>query len=168
MKLHELHPPRGARQTAKRRGIGVGSGLGKTSGRGHKGQKARAGGFVRPGFEGGQTPLYRRLPRRGFDNTTFAWRYIIVNVEQLGVLPAKAVVTTESLEKAGITFGKKNSLLKVLGNGELKVPLTVRAHAFSESAREKITAAGGVCEVLPKLVHTGAAAAAKQPATTRK
>lgn len=146
MKLHELRPAAGARHRRKRVGCGSGSGHGKTSGRGHKGQKARSGGFVRPGFEGGQTPLYRRLPRRGFNNERFATEYEVVNVGALNVFGAKEKVGREELKAKGLIAGKRGARLKILGDGELKVALHVVADAFSASAEEKIKAAGGTCE----------------------
>ncbi|MBS3985064.1 MAG: 50S ribosomal protein L15 [Selenomonadales bacterium] len=146
MKLHNLQPAEGSRQVRKRVGRGHGSGLGKTSGRGSKGQWARAGGGVRPGFEGGQMPLYRRLPKRGFNNK---WKtfFALVNVQDLEVFPAGSVVELESLMAAGLV---KNPLdgVKILGMGEITKSLTVRATAFSKSAAEKIAAAGGQVEVI--------------------
>ncbi|ALS26192.1 50S ribosomal protein L15 [Paenibacillus cisolokensis] len=146
MKLHELSPAPGSRKERKRVGRGIGSGNGKTSGRGHKGQNARSGGGVRPGFEGGQNPLYRRLPKRGFNNP-FRKEYAIVNIEQLNGFEAGTEVTPEVLLEQGIV---KNPLsgIKILGNGELKVQLTVKASKFSQSAVEKIEAAGGKTEVI--------------------
>jgi large subunit ribosomal protein L15 len=147
MKIHELQPAPGARQKARKRvGRGVGSGMGKTSTRGHKGQNARSGGGVRPGFEGGQNPLYRRLPKRGFNNP-FRKEYAIVNLEQLNNFADGAEVTPEILLNSGIV---KNPLagIKILGDGELTVKLSVKASKFSKSAVEKITAAGGNAEVI--------------------
>jgi len=148
MKLNELKPPQGARHSRKRLGCGTGSGHGKTAGKGHKGQKARAGGFVRPGFEGGQTPLYRRLPRRGFNNKNFATVYEIVNVADLAAFNAGAAVTPAELKKAGLVSGRRGACIKVLGDGELAAALTVSAHKFSQSAQEKIAKAGGSCVVI--------------------
>jgi len=145
MKLNELQPAQGSRHARKRVGCGTGSGHGKTSGRGHKGQKARSGGFVRPGFEGGQTPLYRRLPRRGFNNKDFATVYETVNVGELGIFGANAKIGRAELEAKKLIDGKRGARLKVLGDGELKVALHVTADAFSASAERKITAAGGTC-----------------------
>lgn len=147
MKLHELKPADGAVKTSRRRkGRGTGSGLGKTSGRGHKGQKARSGGGVRIGFEGGQMPLTRRLPKRGFTNI-FAKEYSIVNVEELDVFDDDTVITPELLMERG--FVKKvNDGVKILGNGTLTKKLTVQAHKFSKSAQEKIEAVGGKAEVI--------------------
>ncbi|TJY38850.1 50S ribosomal protein L15 [Cohnella pontilimi] len=147
MKLHELQPAEGSKFSRKRVGRGTGSGLGKTSGRGHKGQNARSGGGVRPGFEGGQNPLYRRLPKRGFNNDRFATVYAIVNLDQLNGFAAGTEVTPELLLSEGILKNPKDGI-KVLGNGELNVQLTVKAHKFSQSAAEKIQAAGGKTEVI--------------------
>lgn len=146
MKLHELSPAPGSRHAKKRIGRGIGSGMGKTSTRGHKGQNARSGGGVRPGFEGGQNPLYRRLPKRGFTNI-FRTEYAIVNVEELNRFAAGTEVTPELLLETGVV---KNPLagIKILGNGEVTVQLTVKANKFSQSAAEKILAAGGKTEVI--------------------
>ncbi|BCJ87320.1 50S ribosomal protein L15 [Effusibacillus dendaii] len=146
MKLHELSPAEGAKSTRKRVGRGIGSGLGKTSGRGHKGQKARSGGGVRPGFEGGQTPLFRRLPKRGFTNAPFKKELTEVNVAKLNVFEAGTVVTPEKLIEAKVIKNLKDGV-KILGQGDLNVALTVKAHRFSASAIEKIEAAGGKAEV---------------------
>ncbi|MBQ8537733.1 MAG: 50S ribosomal protein L15 [Clostridia bacterium] len=146
MKLHELTPAPGARTAEKRLGRGTGSGLGKTSGKGHKGQWARSGGGVRPGFEGGQMPLYMRLPKRGFTNH-FATVYSEVNLEQLNGFEDGTVVTPELLLEAGI-IKKTLDGVKILGNGELTRKLTVKAAKFSKSAEEKINAAGGSFEVI--------------------
>lgn len=146
MKLHELSPAAGSRQERKRVGRGTSSGMGKTSGRGHKGQNARSGGGVRPGFEGGQNPLYRRLPKRGFTNPTRK-EYAIVNIEDLNNLAADTEVTPEFLFENGIVKNAKSGI-KILGNGELTVKLTVKANKFSQSAVEKIEAAGGKIEVI--------------------
>jgi large subunit ribosomal protein L15 len=146
MKLHELKPAPGSKQEPKRKGRGIGSGNGKTAGKGHKGQNARSGGGVRPGFEGGQNPLYRRLPKRGFNNP-FRKEYAIVNLDELNSFVAGSEVTPEILKEKGIV---KNSLsgIKILGDGEIKVQLTVKANKFSQSAVEKIQAAGGKTEVI--------------------
>ena len=146
MKLHELKPAAGARKKEVRVGRGVGSGNGKTSGKGHKGQKARSGGGVRPGFEGGQMPLYRRLPKRGFKNI-WAKEYAEVNVETLNRFDDGAEVDAVALVESGIL---KNVLdgIKILGNGELKKKLTVRAQKFTKSAIQKIESAGGKTEVI--------------------
>ena len=146
MKLHELHPAEGSTTAAKRLGRGVGSGLGKTAGKGHKGAKARSGGGKRPGFEGGQMPLYRRVPKKGFTNI-FGTDYETINVEALEVFENDTVVTEELLIEAGIIHNSKDGL-KVLGNGDLTKKLTVKAAKFTASAKEKIEAVGGTCEVI--------------------
>ena len=146
MKLDELTSTPGARETRKRIGRGIGSGLGKTAGKGHKGQKARSGGGVRPGFEGGQMPLFRRIPKRGFKNRG-AKTYTEVTLAMLETLDNNTEVTAESLLEAGI-IKKANDGIVVLGNGELTKKLTVRAHKFSSIAKEKIEAAGGKAEVI--------------------
>ena len=145
MKLHELSPAAGSAKAAWRKGRGTGSGNGKTAGKGHKGQNARSGGGVRPGFEGGQLPLYRKLPKRGFNNK-FAKVYATVNVSDLNRFEDGATVTLESLVNCGIVR-KEYDGLKVLGNGELTKKLTVEAKVFTASAKEKIEAAGGNVEV---------------------
>ncbi|GAA3411911.1 50S ribosomal protein L15 [Paenibacillus hodogayensis] len=146
MKLHELSPAPGSKKTRNRVGRGIGSGNGKTSGKGHKGQNARSGGGVRPGFEGGQNPLYRRLPKRGFNNR-FRTEYAIVNLSDLNQFSAGTEVTPELLLQSGVVKNPKDGI-KILGNGELTVVLTVKANKFSESAVEKIQAAGGKTEVI--------------------
>lgn len=147
MKLHDLKPSEGAKsRSPKRVGRGYGSGLGKTSGKGHKGQKARSGGGVRPGFEGGQMPLYRRLPKRGFTNI-FATKYSIINIVDLNRFDENTVVTPELLLEEGL-IKKLNDGVKILGDGDLDKKLTVKAHKFSKSAAEKIEAAGGKVEVI--------------------
>ena len=146
MKLHELSPAAGSAKDSYRKGRGPGSGNGKTAGKGHKGQNARSGGGVRPGFEGGQIPLYRKHPKRGFNNK-FAKVYTIVNVEQLNVFEAGAVVDVEALMAKRIVR-KVVDGVKILGNGELTRALTVKATVFSASAKEKIEAAGGKIEVV--------------------
>ncbi|MBA4549397.1 50S ribosomal protein L15 [Thermoactinomyces intermedius] len=146
MKLHELKPATGARKAKKRLGRGIAAGQGKTSGRGQKGQNARSGGGVRPGFEGGQMPIYRRLPKRGFTNPNRV-EYAIVNLDTLNRFEDGTVVTPELLVKEGVVKNLKSGL-KVLGNGELEKKLTVKAHKFSASAQEKINAAGGATEVI--------------------
>ncbi|NCA98832.1 MAG: 50S ribosomal protein L15 [Clostridia bacterium] len=147
MKINELKASPGARQTAFRKGRGVGTGNGKTSGRGHKGQNARAGGGVRPGFEGGQMPLYRRLPKRGFNNKRFALAYIEVSLSSLNKFDDGAVVDVAAINAAGIAnVPKVNDGIKILGNGELQKKLTVKASAFTASAKEKIEKAGGSVE----------------------
>ncbi|MGM1049654.1 LSU ribosomal protein L15P [Paenibacillus uliginis N3/975] len=146
MKLHELSPAPGSRKERKRVGRGPSSGTGKTSGRGHKGQNSRSGGGVRPGFEGGQNPLYRRLPKRGFVNPTRK-EYAVVNIEELNSFAAGTEVTPEVLVESGIVNNTKSGI-KILGNGEVTVQLTVKANKFSQSAVEKIEAAGGKTEVI--------------------
>jgi large subunit ribosomal protein L15 len=145
VEIHELGPAYGSKTVRKRIGRGTGSGLGKTAGKGHKGQKARTGGKIRRGFEGGQTPLYRRIPKRGFNNR-FSIEYAIVNVSDLEVFDNGTVVNIETLQKEGIVK-KELSGLKVLGNGELTKKLTVEAKKFSMTAKEKIEAVGGKTEV---------------------
>ena len=145
MKLHELGPAAGSTTAPKRLGRGVGSGLGKTSGKGHKGAKARSGGGKRPGFEGGQMPLYRRVPKKGFTNI-FRTEYATVNVGQLEAFDNGAVVTAAMLKDAKI-IRKTLDGVKVLGNGELTKKLTVEAAKFTASAKEKIEALGGKAEV---------------------
>ena len=144
MKLHELSPAEGSVKEGFRKGRGAGSGNGKTAGKGHKGQNARSGGGVKPGFEGGQLPLYRRLPKRGFHNK-FATIYTEVNVEKLNGFEDGAVVDMAALMAAGIVR-KANDGLKILGRGEITKKLTVRANVFSASAKEKIEAVGGTAE----------------------
>jgi large subunit ribosomal protein L15 len=146
MKLHELKPAEGSRHARKRVGRGYGSGLGKTSGRGQKGQKARSGGGVRPGFEGGQMPLIQRLPKRGFKNPTRK-EYAIVNVETLNRFAEGTEVTPELL-LAERVIRKLNDGVKILGDGKLERKLTVKAHKFSDSAKQAIEAAGGTAEVI--------------------
>jgi large subunit ribosomal protein L15 len=146
MRLHELQPVEGARHSRKRVGRGTGSGHGKTACRGHKGQNARSGGGVRPGFEGGQTPLFKRLPKRGFTNVNHK-EFAIVNVEDLNVFEAGSVVTIESLQEKGLVK-KVYDGVKVLGNGKLEVALTVKASKFSKTAEAAITSAGGNIEVM--------------------
>ena len=145
MKLNELTS--GGNAVAFRKGRGAGSGNGKTAGRGHKGQKARSGGGVRPGFEGGQMPLYRRLPKRGFNNKRFSPAYIEVNVSDLEKFENGATVTAQALAEAGvITLPKNNDGIKILGNGELTKKLDVKAVKFTASAKEKIEKVGGTTE----------------------
>ena len=146
MKLHELSPAAGSAKAAWRKGRGPGSGNGKTGGRGHKGQNARTGGGVRPGFEGGQIPLYRRLPKRGFNNV-FAKHYAIVNVSDLEVFEDGAVINTEVLLEKRI-IRKALDGVKILGRGELTKKVTVQAAIFSTGAKEKIESVGGKCEVV--------------------
>ena len=146
MKLFELKPAEGSTKAVYRKGRGIASGNGKTAGKGHKGQKARSGGGVRPGFEGGQMPLSRRIPRRGFNNI-FATEYVAVNVDRLNDFEAGAIVDADALIEAGI-IKKTLDGVKILGNGEITKALTVRAAKFSKSAKEKIEAAGGKTEVV--------------------
>ena len=146
MKLHELHPAEGSTAAQKRLGRGAGSGLGKTSGKGHKGAKARSGGGKRPGFEGGQMPLYRRVPKRGFNNV-FGTEYAVVNVERLEVFENGDVVDAAALLEKKI-IRKELDGVKILGVGELTKKLTVKAAKFSATAKEKIEAVGGKAEVI--------------------
>ena len=146
MRLHDLRPPEGARKAAKRKGRGIGSGLGKTAGRGQKGQKSRSGSGVRRGFEGCQMPYFQRLPKRGFTNI-YKQKWNIVNVEDLKTFEEGTVVTPELMKEAGL-LGNMRDPLKVLGNGELDRKLEVHANHFSKQAREKIEAAGGKAEVI--------------------
>ena len=148
MRIDTIQPAIGANTPAKRLGRGIGSGLGKTSGKGHKGQWARSGGGVRPGFEGGQTPIHRRLPKRGFNNK-FKKEYVIVNLSQLAGVEAGTVVDYDYIMANSLAKQvKDNCGLKVLGSGELKAALTVRAAKFSASAKEAIEKAGGKAETL--------------------
>jgi large subunit ribosomal protein L15 len=146
MKLHELQPAEGSRHTRKRVGRGIGSGTGKTAGKGHKGQNARSGGGVRPGFEGGQNPLFRRLPKRGFNNINRK-EYAIVSLDALNRFEEGTVVTPELLKETGVISALRDGV-KVLANGELTVKLTVKAHKFSGAAAEKIAQVGGTAEVI--------------------
>ena len=147
MKLNNITPTEGAFKERKRVGRGTGSGLGKTSGKGHKGQNARSGGGVRVGFEGGQLPLFRRLPKRGFSNAKFKIRYAVINLIDLERFAEGTEVTPELLKEMGVV---KNSLdgIKVLGNGKLTKKLTVKANKFSETAKKEIEALGGTIEVI--------------------
>lgn len=147
MKLNNIHPAEGATTTKKRVGRGIGSGNGKTAGKGHKGQNARSGGGVRPGFEGGQLPLFRRLPKRGFSNAKFKTVYAVINLSDLEKFEKDAVVTPELLHEMGLI---KNQLdgIKVLGNGTLTKKLVVKAHRFSNTAKAKIEELGGKAEVI--------------------
>ena len=145
MKLNELRPADGSVQERFRKGRGPGSGNGKTAGKGHKGQNARSGGGVRPGFEGGQFPIYRQLPKRGFNNKRFATVYSVINVSDLNRFEDGAVIDLETLLAARV-IRKANDGLKVLGNGDITKKLTVKAAKFSAAAKEKIEAAGGSCE----------------------
>ena len=147
MKLHELSPAEGSVKESFRKGRGAGSGNGKTAGKGHKGQNARSGGGVRPGFEGGQLPLYRKLPKRGFNNYRFGKKYAVVNVQSLNKFNDGEVVDASALISARI-INKVFDGVKVLGEGEISKKLTVKAAIFSANAKEKIEAAGGKTEVV--------------------
>jgi len=147
MKLHTMKPNEGATFTKKRVGRGIGSGLGKTSGKGHKGQNARSGGGVRQGFEGGQLPLFRRLPKRGFSNAMFKVRYAVINLSDLNKFEDGAVITPELLSEMGLVK-KQLDGIKVLGNGKLEKKLVVKAHKFSDVAKEQIEKLGGKAEVI--------------------
>ena len=146
MKMHELGPAYGATTKRKIVGRGIGSGTGKTAGKGHKGQKARTGGKIRRGFEGGQTPLYRRIPKRGFNNH-FAKEYAIVNIADLEVFDNDTVVDSKVLIEKGLV-NKELDGIKVLGNGNLDKKLTIRAHRFTQSALDKIEKSGSKAEVI--------------------
>ncbi|MEW8985476.1 MAG: 50S ribosomal protein L15 [Bacillus sp. (in: firmicutes)] len=146
MKLHELKPAEGSRKERKRLGRGIGSGQGKTAGKGHKGQNARSGGGVRPGFEGGQTPLFRRLPKRGFTNINRK-EYAVVNLDALNVFEDGTEVTPELLIETGLVR-KELAGVKILAKGSLEKKLSVKAHKFSSAAEEAIKAAGGQTEVI--------------------
>jgi large subunit ribosomal protein L15 len=156
MRLHDLKPRPGAKHRRKRLGQGESSGRGKTSGRGGKGQTARSGSSIRIGFEGGQMPLIRRIPKRGFNNARFTTYYLPVNVESLNDFEEGAQVDEASLRARGLATGKSDGI-KILGDGELTKKLTVLANAFSASARSKIEAKGGKCEVVAKKVETAKA-----------
>jgi large subunit ribosomal protein L15 len=145
MKLNELLPPEGSRGTRKRVGRGVGSGQGKTAGRGTKGHNSRSGGGVRPGFEGGQMPLHRRLPKRGFTNI-FKKKIAVINIRDLERFESGSIVDEAALIRAGLVKGRRDGI-KLLGQGEIKIPLTVKVNGVSKNAREKIIAAGGNIEV---------------------
>ncbi|HHU54441.1 MAG TPA: 50S ribosomal protein L15 [Mollicutes bacterium] len=147
MKLHNLYPNPGSTKTSKRVGRGPGSGLGKTSGRGEKGQNARSGGGVRPGFEGGQTPLFQRIPKRGFSNAPFKTVYAVINLSDLNKFEDGAVITPELLKEMGLVKQQMDGI-KVLGNGILEKKLHVRAHKFSNTALAKIEKLGGKAEVI--------------------
>ena len=147
MKLHELSPAEGSVKEGFRKGRGPGSGNGKTAGKGHKGQNARSGGGVRPGFEGGQLPLYRKLPKRGFNNYRFAKKYAVINVNALNKFDDGEVVDSAALLAKGIVDSAFDGI-KVLGEGEITKKLTVKAAVFSASAKEKIEAVGGKTEVV--------------------
>ncbi len=145
MKLNELLPPEGSRGTRKRVGRGVGSGKGKTAGRGTKGHNSRSGGGVRPGFEGGQMPLHRRLPKRGFTNI-FKKKIVVINIRDLERFESGSIVDEAALIRAGLVKGRRDGI-KLLGQGEINVPLTIKVNGVSKNAREKIIAAGGNIEV---------------------
>lgn len=145
MKLNELSPPDGSRGTRKRLGRGVGSGQGKTAGRGSKGHNSRSGGGVRPGFEGGQMPLHRRLPKRGFTNI-FAKKIAVINIRDLARFESGSIVDEAALIRVGLVKGRRDGI-KLLGQGEIKIPLTIKVNGISKNAREKIIAAGGNIEV---------------------
>ena len=149
MRLHELKPRPGSKHRVKRLGCGESSGHGKTSGKGHKGQKARSGGSIRLGFEGGQMPLIRRLPKRGFNNTAFKTKYALVNLVDLEALDFAGTINEAALREHGLIRGRFDGI-KVLGNGELKKAVTVEADHISASAREKIEAAGGTVTLREK------------------
>lgn len=146
MRLHELRPAEGAKKSPKRIGRGTGSGWGKSAGKGQKGQNSRSGGGVRPGFEGGQMPLYRRLPKRGFTNI-FAKEYTCINIDRLNIFEDGTEVTPELLLQTGMVK-KVNDGIKILGNGNIEKKLTVKANKISKAAAEKIEAAGGKVEVI--------------------
>jgi len=146
MKLNELSPPKGSRRPRKRLGRGVGSGKGKTAGRGTKGHNSRSGGGVRPGFEGGQMPLHRRLPKRGFTNI-FKKKVAVINIRDLSKFEKDSIVDEAALIRAGLVKGKRDGI-KLLGHGEIKTPLTIKVDMLSKNAREKIIEAGGNVEVL--------------------
>ena len=148
MKLHELSPAEGSVKERYRKGRGAGSGNGKTAGKGHKGQNARSGGGVRPGFEGGQLPLYRKLPKRGFKNVRFGKQYTVINVESLNKFADGEVVDSAALLAKGIISDLAKDGVKVLGEGALAKKLTVKAAVFSATAKEKIEAVGGKTEVV--------------------
>jgi large subunit ribosomal protein L15 len=162
LRLHNLKPRPGAKHRTKRLGCGESSGHGKTSGRGGKGQTARSGGTIRLGFEGGQMPLLRRIPKRGFNNAAFRVNFVTVNVEQLNRFPDGATVGPAALREQGVLKTTRDGV-KILGDGELTRKLTVEAHRFSATAREKITKAGGQCVELPLpgIRHRPAAESAK-------
>jgi len=146
MKLNELSPPKGSRRPRKRVGRGVGSGKGKTAGRGTKGYNSRSGGGVRPGFEGGQMPLHRRLPKRGFTNI-FKKKIAVINIRDLSKFESGSIVDEAALIRVGLVKGRRDGI-KLLGHGEIKTPLTIKINMLSKSAREKIIQAGGKVEVL--------------------
>lgn len=146
MKLHELKPAKGSTKARKRKGRGVGTGLGKTAGRGSKGQLSRSGGNIRPGYEGGQMPLHRRLPKRGFTNI-FKKQFAEINIRDLSAFEPGGVVDEAALVRSGLVKGRRDGI-KLLGNGDIDMALTVKINAVSRSAKEKIEAAGGSVEVI--------------------
>jgi large subunit ribosomal protein L15 len=146
MKLNELSPAKGSRTARKRLGRGVGSGTGKTAGRGSKGHKSRSGGGVRPGFEGGQMPIHRRLPKRGFTNI-FKKRFVELNIRDLACFESGSLVDEPAMIRSGLVKGKRDGI-KLLGQGEIKYPLSIQVNRVSKTAREKIEAAGGKVEVI--------------------
>jgi len=148
MRLHTLKPREGAKHRKKRLGSGEASGTGKTSGRGHKGQRSRSGKGIRPGFEGGQMPIYRRLPKRGFSNVRHTIVFHPVNLDTLNSFEDGATVDADVIKAAGLANGKANGGIKILARGQLDKKLTVKANAFSKAAKEAIEAAGGSCEVV--------------------
>lgn len=147
MKLHSMYPAEGATKNRKRIGRGTSSGTGKTAGKGHKGQNARSGGGVRPGFEGGQLPLFRRLPKRGFSNANFKTEYAVINLSDLNKFENDTVITPELLKEMGLVKNQMDGI-KVLGNGTLEKKLTIKAHKFSSVAKEQIEKLGGKAEVI--------------------
>ena len=146
MKLNELSPPKGSRRSRKRVGRGVGSGKGKTAGRGTKGYNSRSGGGVRPGFEGGQMPLHRRLPKRGFTNI-FKKKIAVINIRDLSKFESGSIVDEAALVRVGLVKGRRDAI-KLLGHGEIETPLTIKINMLSKSAKEKIIQAGGKVEVV--------------------
>lgn len=148
MRLHTLKPREGAKHRKKRLGSGEASGTGKTSGRGHKGQRSRSGKGIRPGFEGGQMPIYRRLPKRGFSNAQHTTVFHPINLDTLNDFEDGATVDVDVIKAAGLANGKANGGIKILARGKLEKKLTVKANAFSKAAKEAIEAAGGSCEVV--------------------
>ncbi|MGD8449690.1 MAG: 50S ribosomal protein L15 [Desulfobacterales bacterium] len=146
MKLNELSPPKGSRRPRKRVGRGVGSGKGKTAGRGTKGYNSRSGGGVRPGFEGGQMPLHRRLPKRGFTNI-FKKKIAVINIRDLSKFESGSIVDEAALVRVGLVKGRRDAI-KLLGHGEIETPLTIKLNMLSKSAKEKIIQAGGKVEVV--------------------
>lgn len=148
MKLHELKPAKGAVKAKRRIGRGTATGQGKTAGRGQDGQWSRSGGGVRPGFEGGQMPLYRRLPKRGFSNAEFEMRYTIINIDKLNSFEDGTEITPQMLKENGVIRKIEKDGVKILGNGSIEKKLTIKANKFTKSAAEKIEAAGGKAEVI--------------------